>query len=258
LFNLVYAIATGDEELKEEFGLFYDGDEIEAITPSMVAKLMNTKPRTATDVLRSIGFDVELKWITLGKTPEKSTETEQQQIEKTPAKPQEEEEEEKKTEGKTWKPKRKRVRTYVVPNGKTWREIFQRYYYNEDEKSGNSDIEIPDVLRSRKYVDSVPPSVPTVPSVPHNENGTDGTDGTDVGTHGEKIIKTEPKNTQGKRKTETKTEKPTKFVNIDDVENDGNINPRAFDTDFQTKQDLDARRRRDEERKEQAKAGGEQ
>ena len=221
MFNLVYAIANGDEELGDDFATFYDGGEIEAITPSMVAKLMNTSTRAATDALRSIGFDVERRWITL-----------HQQMD----------EEKRKT-------KKKQVRTYVVPNEKTWREIIQRYYCNEDEENQETGIEIPDILRSRKFVDGVGGTVTTVSSVTKNESVTDKTDVTDTGTpKEEKVV---PKSEQAK-------EKPTRTINIDDVKDDGSIDPRAFDKDFQAKQSKDARQRLDEERKEQAKAGGEQ
>lgn len=154
MFNLVYAVANGDEELGDDFATFYDGGEIEAITPSMVAKLMNTSTRAATDALRSIGFDVERRWITLHMQMD---------------------EEKRKT-------KKKQVRTYVVPNEKTWREIIQRYYYSEDEENPETDTEIPDVLRSIKFVDDVGETVTTVTSVTNDESVTDKTDVTDIGT----------------------------------------------------------------------------
>ena len=53
-------------------------------------------------------------------------------------------------------------------------------------------------------------------------------------------------------------EKPTRTVNIDNVNSDGSIDPCAFDADFQAIQDKGARKRLDKGRKEQAKAGGEQ
>ena len=187
MFNLVYTIANGDEELKGEFGLYYSqDDEIEAITPSMVAKLMNTSTRAATGALRSIGFDVERRWITLqGPIDEEK-----------------------------WKPKRKRVRTYVVPNRKTWREIIQRYYYSEDEENPSANIDIPVVLRSGKYVDTDISSVPTVLTVPKKQKNRSGTLGTDAGT---------PK---GRNQ---ESEKNPKVVNIDDINEDDSIRPGALD-----------------------------
>jgi hypothetical protein len=176
IFNLVYAIAIGDVELTDEYALYYNPDgEIEAITPSMIAKAMNTAAKTATETLSSIGFDVELRYI-----------TQHIQIDKD-----------------EWKEKRKRVRTYVVPDGRTWKEIIQRYYYDgfDEEVSDRTDgtdtltnstnLEIPTVLKSKKY-ERVPCTVPSVPSVPQSEgdseNGTDGTDGTLYSTHKEKIL----------------------------------------------------------------------
>ena len=210
MFNLVYAVAIGDEEFAGEYGLYYNPDgEIEAVIPSMIAKAMNTTPKTATSTLRSIGFDVELRYIT-------------QHIQIG-----EDEREE----------KRKRVRAYVVPDERTWEEIVQRYHY--DEESENTHIEIPGVFKSKKYVAGVHRTVPSVPSVPKGEDesksGTDRTDGTDGTLHG----------TQTSQKN--KPEKPTRFANIDDVEKDGTIRPEAFDKDFQAKQSKEARERLEKE-----------
>jgi len=70
------------------------------------------------------------------------------------------------------------VRAYVVPNGATWKEIVQRYYYDEDVHS--HELEIPDNLRSKKYV-AVRGSVTSVSNVT-NVDGVNGTvtDVTDV------------------------------------------------------------------------------
>jgi hypothetical protein len=196
MFNLVYAIAVGDEDISDEFVLYCDPDGgVEAIAPSMVAKLLNTSTRAATDALISIGFDVERRYITL-----------QQQI-----------------DGDAGKPKRRRTRAYVVPNGKTWREIVQRYYYSEDEGK-EVHIEIPDILRSRKYVDSARGSVPTVPTVPHKEDGTHGTHGThgtDTGTHNKKILVQDVH--EEEQKTKPTKEKTTRTENLERIDEDGSI-----------------------------------
>lgn len=174
MFNLVYAIATGDEDLIEEdqgkWASFYSsGEEIQAVTPSMIAKYMNTNTKKATETLRSIGFEVELRYITVivcGKG-DKPTE------------------------------KQKRVRAYVVPNEKVWQEIIQRYYYDESDAKNGTDrtrdsIEIPVTLKSKtytRYPHSVRQPVPSVPSVPQDGDGsaygTERTNGTGDQTPGE-------------------------------------------------------------------------
>ena len=70
----------------------------------MIAKALNTSAKIATDTLRSIGFVVESRWT-------------KQHI---------------KVGEDGWKEKKKFVRSYVVPDSRTWREIIQRYYYHED------------------------------------------------------------------------------------------------------------------------------
>lgn len=195
MFNLVYAVAKGDEELSDDFGSFYRGDEIQAFTPSMVAKATNTTAKNATRTLRSIGFEVERRYITFDVQIDEENSKE----------------------------KKKRVRAYVVPNGRAWREIIRRYYYSlDEEESKNTSIEIPEVLQSLKYVDPVPSSVPSGLSVlkdeGDNEVGTDGTDGTLTGTGA--IKKQKGNNSQ--------TEKPTPYVNIGDLEEGGNITEKEY------------------------------
>lgn len=142
MFNLVYSIAVGDEELNDSDG------EIQAITPSMIAKVMNTSAKRVTDTLRSIGFESELRYIT----------------EYIPSE-----------DGKA-KNKKKRVRSYVVPDERTWREIIQRYYFDDSGDGNGTDgtdgtdilthgnnLKIPEVLMSPQYL-RVLSSVPSVPS----------------------------------------------------------------------------------------------
>ena len=209
LFNFVYSVAAGEEDVKDEFLQFYDGEGIQAVTPSMVAKMMNTTPRAATEALRSIGFEVERRWI-----------AHQEQIDRD-----------------TWETKRRYVRAYVVPDGRTWREMVQRYYYREDDDPG--DIEIPQVLRSRRYLDqgSVYGTVTNVTSVTtnqhHDESVTDVTDVTDINTP------TLSHNTkEAKNHTE---EKRMRVVNIKKLGEDGSIPREAYDDDFQARQAKEAK-----------------
>ena len=93
LFNTVLGIASGDIDLSRDFPDCY-GTEVEAATPSMVAKYMNSTPKAVSQGLQGIGFQLELKH--LGS--------------------------------------RKVVRRYTVSSNKIWKEMVSRYYYSEDGK----------------------------------------------------------------------------------------------------------------------------
>jgi hypothetical protein len=121
LFNLVYSIAIGDFDIQEEFASYYEAEsgQIQAVTPTMVARQMRSSGKTVTQSLQSIGFEVERKWITI--------------------------------DGKDAEAEKKRViRAYVVPSKKAWDEMMSRYYYQEGEDG--KDIEVPEILRSIKFV----------------------------------------------------------------------------------------------------------
>ena len=181
IFNLVLSIALGDEK-PNGFDNFYNS-KIEAITPTMIAETLHITPKTVTQTLQSIGFQVEQRYIT------ETTRGEDRELEGS----------------------KKRVRCYVIPDEKTWVEIIQRYYVDEDGTDGtdgthtltinNLDlIDIPEVLKSKKYTCAIA-SVPSVPSVPQLE--------------------------------------------VKDVETTRkDIDPRAFDDEFQTKQTKEAMERR--------------
>ena len=123
LFNLVYSIAVGDLDLQEEFASFYEpqSKEIQVVTPSMVARQMKSSAKNVTQGLASIGFEVEQKWVTFY-SKDADSET---------------------------KEKRKQNRAYVVPSQRVWDEMVSRYYYQEE---GENNIELPEILRSKKYV----------------------------------------------------------------------------------------------------------
>lgn len=150
LVNLVISISTGDVDLQEAFADYYLSQKgIQAITPSMITSQLKTSAKSATQVLQSVGFEVEWRWIITNKPGAKN---------------------------------KKRTRAYCIPDANTWREIIQRYYYSEDEKF----IEMPPVLMASKYFEGVQKCVPSVPSVPMefttDHFGTDGTDGTVLST----------------------------------------------------------------------------
>jgi hypothetical protein len=146
LVNLVYGIAAGDTDVEEEFTGYYDSDgKIQAVTPTMVARLVRSSAKQVTQTLSSVGFEVEWRWVDINKD---------NQLVK------------------------KRTRAYCVPDSQTWNEIVSRYYYSEvGEKPGD----VPKCLTSRKF-HRVTGSVPSVPPVPEvsgdNVHGTLGTLGT--------------------------------------------------------------------------------
>jgi len=154
LVNLVHGIAAGDTDLGEEFTGYYDAatGQIQAVTPTMVARLVKSSAKLVTQTLTGVGFEVEWLWVDVNK--------DNQRI-------------------------KKRTRAYCVPDSQTWAEIVSRYYYSED---GQGTQPIPEVLKSHKFyrVPGVVPSVPSVALTPKSDNGeTVGTLGTPYSTrHG--------------------------------------------------------------------------
>lgn len=169
LFNYVYSLATGDEDLAKEFAEVYldkDTKKVKAVTPKMVAGAFRTTSKNATQTLASIGFVVEGDHIDYSKKVREGE------------------------HGAEYEEKRVTIRKYAIPSQKKWNEAVQRYYFNEDEAD---DPEIPEILKSKNYVSCAIRSAPSAPSAPKNESesgsgqksGTDGTNGTDAITHHE-------------------------------------------------------------------------
>jgi hypothetical protein len=135
LVNLVYGIAAGDTDLEQEFTGYYDSaGQIQAVTPTMVARLVKSSAKQVTQTLTGVGFEIEWRWIDIS--------NDGQQV-------------------------KKRTRAYCVPDSQTWNEIVSRYYYTEHEAVLP---EIPDALRSRRFY-RVPGAVPSVPLVAVTQPG---------------------------------------------------------------------------------------
>lgn len=146
LVNLVYGIAAGDTDVEEEFTGYLDSDgKVQAITPTMVARLVRSSAKQVTQTLTSVGFEVEWRWVDINKDNQRV---------------------------------KKRTRAYCISESRTWSEIISRYYYSE---SGEKPGDVPESLTSHKF-HRVTGSVPTVPHVPivpgDNGHGTHGTLGT--------------------------------------------------------------------------------
>ncbi|MFC1972598.1 DUF3854 domain-containing protein, partial [Chloroflexota bacterium] len=143
LFNLVYSIAVGDIDLKDSFPEYYSQDgNIEAIIPTMIAKQMSSKPKSITQGLTSIGFEVQSRRLPSGD---------------------------------------KKPRLYCVPDARKWREVVSRYYYSELDDPPTEAPEVLRgskyiVFPEPSQVSQVSPPL-TKPAAP-KETGTDGTDGT--------------------------------------------------------------------------------
>jgi len=124
IFNYIYSLAIGEEKLPEEYSQEYCVDGvITALTPSMVAKNLGATPISVSRSLGSIGFEVEQSTIQI---------LENRNL------------------------KSKKVRRYVLPDGKSWREVYERYYHRDSDSYQGIDENIPEcpkVLRSRKYIE---------------------------------------------------------------------------------------------------------
>jgi hypothetical protein len=142
LFNLVYSIAVGDTELEQSYPDYYTDGRILAVTPTMVAKRLNSKPKAITQGLTSIGFEVESRRLPSGN---------------------------------------KKPRLYCVPDARKWREVVSRYYYSEDDDPPTEAPEVLRgskyiVCSEPSQVSQVSQQLTKLAEP--KETGTDGTDGT--------------------------------------------------------------------------------
>jgi hypothetical protein len=146
IFNLVYSIAVGDTDLNQSYPDYYSDGHILAVTPTMVAKQLNSKPKAITQGLTSIGFEVESRRL--------------QSVNKKP-------------------------RLYCVPDKKKWQEMVSRYYYSEDEDPLPEAPEVLRGSKYVVCPEASHPSHPSPKAADSNieqEFGTHGTLGTDEGT----------------------------------------------------------------------------
>lgn len=124
MFNHVYSLAIGEEKLPEEYLQEYCVDGvITALTPSMVAKSLGATPTSISRSLGSIGFEVESSTVQI------------------------------RVDGNL---KNKKVRRYVLPDEKAWKDVYERYYHQDPDNYqgiGENIPECPKVLRSKKYIE---------------------------------------------------------------------------------------------------------
>jgi hypothetical protein len=139
LFNYVLAIATGESDLQESYPEYYENATVLAVTPTMIAKQMNSTPKAVTQGLLSIGFAVETRRIGSGN---------------------------------------KKPRLYAVSDSQKWAEMVSRYYFSEDDIAPADAPEILRgkkyiVCHKPSHLSQVSPN-----HTESEENGTDGTVGT--------------------------------------------------------------------------------
>ena len=84
--------------------------QIQAVTPTMVARLVKSSAKLVTQTLASVGFEVEWRWVDINKDNQRV---------------------------------KKRTRAYCISDSQTWSEIISRYYYSED---GERPGDVPEVL----------------------------------------------------------------------------------------------------------------
>ena len=89
--------------------------------------------------LQSVGFDVQCKRVRVFEEPPNMAEVKERQ---------------------------KTARAYVVPDRRVWQEVVSRYYY--DEPTGALVVQIPDVLKSLRFVRREPPQASQVSTVTHD------------------------------------------------------------------------------------------
>lgn len=117
IFNYALSLALGDEVADtSQFGDYYESTDILAVTASMISKPFSTSPKNVTRTLHSIGLEIERDRIY----------------------------------PKFGDIKGKQVRKLVVSNEAKWREIVQRYYY---EDGCLTPPPCPNVLRGKHYVE---------------------------------------------------------------------------------------------------------
>lgn len=113
LFNTVYNIARGDLLVKDQYsGL--------AVTAQMIEDHTGIRKGQITQKLRSIGISQEKRRVTIS-DPHGNEQN-------------------------------KQIRIIIVPNKKKWREMVQRYYYDESLSSQDyENIQCPDILQGQEY-----------------------------------------------------------------------------------------------------------
>ena len=146
LTNLLISFAAGDQEMGVESSEYFDPEKkrLTAVTPSMISQQLKTSVKAVTQGLLSVGVQIEKRWVTVHK------------------------------EGKEI---RKQVRAYVIPDSRTWQEIMSRYYFTEE---GESEIEIPEVIKSVRFTVWKEPSQVSQVSQTNEETGNPVTLVTDV------------------------------------------------------------------------------
>lgn len=129
IFNTALSLATGDTTSDDnpKYAQFYDlSDQLQAVTPAMLADTFKASAKSITTALTGIGMDIERRRIEIYKSiPVNGIDV------KEPA-------------GK------KQVRTYTVPSPQVWSEITRRYWYDPERPDAKAPP-CPEILRGRHW-----------------------------------------------------------------------------------------------------------
>jgi hypothetical protein len=141
IFNILYAIATGDEAYEDEFSDFRTPeDKMVVITTRMIADELKVSPRSIATSLKSIGFDIERKYVEVKKRRKTKEGDVKEQYEK------------------------RVIRCIVVQNWQKWSEVVSRYYADYEDEVPL----VPECLKAEKYIENIGlSSVNAVKSVKH-------------------------------------------------------------------------------------------
>lgn len=135
LFNMVLGLARGTTSLPLDFRNFKNEEgELAAITPAMLKAITGRSGQQATKTLKSIGFEIETKSITVYVYGDEG---------KLESKPQ-------------------TVRAYAISTSRGWEENINSYYYTQN---GDEDKqrEVPEILKSQTFVES--PKEPVITKI---------------------------------------------------------------------------------------------
>ncbi len=158
VFNILYAIATGDDQYEECFGDYRNrNNQISIITTRMIAEELKTSPKSVATTLKSIGFDIEPRYVEVRRRRKLEDGSYQERFEK------------------------RVIRGIVIQDRRRWEEAVRRYYIDYAE----SVPDIPDCLKGQRFIDdNILSSIKSVKSVKNvkNEEQNTFTDFTDF-TH---------------------------------------------------------------------------
>ncbi len=128
IFNMVYSLAIGDTTADgDQYRQYYSlANQLQAVTPGMVADMLRVSAKKVTSTLSGIGFESDRMQIDLCDIVRATGNGERGVVGS------------------------KQVRCYTVPSPQTWKEITRRYYFDPDAPNGEPPG-CPVILRGRRW-----------------------------------------------------------------------------------------------------------